>query len=294
METELDRRIRLGRKIVGDHVAYFTKHLGCFPGDFKADATRVTEADLKLSHDIVAALRAAFPDDDIVSEEDLPGTEQRQGARGAVLLGARSHRRHEQLRARPPALRDFARAFLKTACRRMDSSTDNARRRLVQGGPGKGVFDGCNAAPTPVTDAPFDHNSPVSFHFPMKEPHFSVATDFSPKTESHSLFPQLRAEPDLQRARHPRWFGRSQHEDLGCRGGLRAARGGRPAHRLFRRTAVPAAPVRTGSDETRLRVPGPRGILTARSGSMARVSQPGGKQGAENVGTSERPRGYES
>lgn len=176
METALEVRIRLGRKIVNDHVAYFTAHVGRFPGDFKADKTRVTEADLKLSHDICSALRAAFPEDDIVSEEDLPGEAGRDlNARFCWVLdpidGTNNYARGHPLCA-------ISLGLLEDGMPAYGFIHDNATGRLVQGGPGKGLFSGCDAAPVPAVDAPFDRNSLVSFHFPMKEPHFSVAADF--------------------------------------------------------------------------------------------------------------------
>lgn len=176
METELDRRIRIGRKIVNDCVAYFRGHLGRFPGDFKADRTRVTEADLRLSHDIVSALREAFPEDDIVSEEDLPGPEGRDlAARFCWVLdpidGTNNYARGHPLCA-------ISLGLLENGAPAYGLIYDNARRSLIQGGPGKGLFDGCDPAPTPAADPAFDRNSLVSFHFPMKEPHWNVAEAF--------------------------------------------------------------------------------------------------------------------
>lgn len=176
METPLDRRIRLGRKIVNDHVAYFTAHVGRFPGDFKADKTRVTEADLKLSHDICAALQAAFPADDIVSEEDLPAEGGRDlKAKFCWVLdpidGTNNYARGHPLCA-------ISLGLLEDGVPAYGFIHDNATGRLVQGGPGRGLFAGCDAAPVPAVDAPFDRNSLVSFHFPMKDRHLEVANDF--------------------------------------------------------------------------------------------------------------------
>ncbi len=176
METALDRRIRLGRKIVSDHVAYFEENLGRFPGDFKADKTRVTEADLRLSHDIVGALRAAFPEDDIVSEEDLPvGGDRPLESRFCWVLdpidGTNNYARGHPLCA-------ISLGLLEDGVPAYGFIHDNASGKLIQGGPGRGLFSGCDAAPVPALDAPFDSHSLVSFHFPMKEPHFAVAAAF--------------------------------------------------------------------------------------------------------------------
>ncbi len=176
METELDRRIRLGRKIVNDHVAYFTAHLGRFPGEFKADKTRVTEADLKLSADITAAIHAAFPGDDILSEEELPvGGPRPLRARFCWVLdpidGTNNYARGHPLCA-------ISLALLEDGAPAYGFIHDHARGRLVQGGPGRGLFDGCTAMPTPAPDTPFDRHALVSFHFPMRAPHLAVATDF--------------------------------------------------------------------------------------------------------------------
>jgi myo-inositol-1(or 4)-monophosphatase len=173
METDLDHRIRIGRKIVNDHVAYFEKHVGLFPGEFKADKTRVTEADLRLNAEITGALALAFPQDDIVSEEALPANgPQPLRARFCWVLdpidGTNNYARGYPLCA-------ISLALLEDGVPVYGFIHDHARGRLVQGGPGRGLFDGCVAAPTPARDTEFDRNSLVSFHFPMPEPHLGVA-----------------------------------------------------------------------------------------------------------------------
>ena len=175
METELDRRIRLGRKIVNDHVAYFSAHIGKFPGESKADKTRVTEADLRLSADITGALRAAFPEDDILSEEALPESGDRPlNAEFCWVLdpidGTNNYARGHPLCA-------ISLALLRDGTPVYGFIHDNARARLIQGGPGKGLFDGCTAVPVPVADAPFDRHALVSFHFPQPEPHLAVSVE---------------------------------------------------------------------------------------------------------------------
>lgn len=176
METDLDRRIRIGRQIVLDHVDYFAANLGRFPGDFKADKTRVTEADLRLSRDIVAALHAAFPEDDIVSEEDLPaGGDRELAARFCWVLdpidGTNNYARGLPLCA-------ISLGLLENGAPAYGFIHDNASGKMIQGGPGRGLLDGDVAVPTPDAQAAFDRNSLVSFHFPMKAPHFAVAADF--------------------------------------------------------------------------------------------------------------------
>lgn len=176
MDTELDRRIRVGRTVVTDHIAYFAAHLGRFPGEFKADKTRVTEADLKLSADISAALRLAFPEDDILSEEELPeGADRPLDARFCWVLdpidGTNNYALGHPLCA-------ISLALLENGSPVYGFIHDNARGRLVAGGPGRGLHDGDVTMSGPAADASFDRNSLVSFHFPMREPHLGVANDF--------------------------------------------------------------------------------------------------------------------
>lgn len=176
METDIDRRIRAGRQIILDHVAYFTAHLGRFPGDFKADKTRVTEADLRLSRDIVAALHAAFPEDDIVSEEDLPsGDDRALGARFCWVLDPIDGT-NNYARGLPQCA--ISLGLLENGSPAYGLIHDNTTGRLLQGGPGRGLFSGDEPVPRPDPQAPFDRNALVSFHFPMKGRHFAVASDF--------------------------------------------------------------------------------------------------------------------
>jgi len=69
----------------------------------------VTTADLAISEAILGELKAQFPDDQGFSEESTVAA-QPVAATARFLLGARSDRRHEQLRCGNPVLRDLPRA----------------------------------------------------------------------------------------------------------------------------------------------------------------------------------------
>lgn len=175
MDPELARRIRAGRDIVAAHVAYFAANLGRFPGELKADKTRVTEADLRLSADISAALLAAFPADDLLSEEALPeGADRPLRAEFCWVLdpvdGTNNYARGHPLCA-------ISLGLLRNGVPAYGFIHDNARNRLVEGGPGAGLLDGGVPAPTPAPDAPFDRHAIVSFHFPQPETTLAVSLD---------------------------------------------------------------------------------------------------------------------
>jgi myo-inositol-1(or 4)-monophosphatase len=79
MPAEQEKRIAKAGRAVSENIDYFTRHLGKVESRWKADKTRVTDADLALSRTIMGRLAENFPDDDIFSEEALPSAEE--GAR---------------------------------------------------------------------------------------------------------------------------------------------------------------------------------------------------------------------
>lgn len=65
-------RIDAGRAAVLGQVAFFREQFGAVASEWKADATRVTAADLAISEALFAALRRDFAEDDYCSEEASP------------------------------------------------------------------------------------------------------------------------------------------------------------------------------------------------------------------------------
>ncbi|MDR1497534.1 MAG: inositol monophosphatase [Puniceicoccales bacterium] len=75
MPAEQEKRIAKAGQAVSGNIAYFARHLGKVESRWKADKTRVTNADIAVSDAITGWLAENFPNDDVVSEEVLPSAE---------------------------------------------------------------------------------------------------------------------------------------------------------------------------------------------------------------------------
>lgn len=76
-DTKLAYRLTTAQALLAEAIPYFEKYLGRVESQWKADATRVTEADLYLSRLFAEGLRKAFPEDDFCSEESDPAEDGR-------------------------------------------------------------------------------------------------------------------------------------------------------------------------------------------------------------------------
>ena len=66
---EIRHRINAGRVAIKDQILFFRRHFGQVSSDWKADASRVTFADIAISENLFASLNKDFLDDDYCSEE---------------------------------------------------------------------------------------------------------------------------------------------------------------------------------------------------------------------------------
>ncbi len=62
-------RLSLGRRLLDAQIPFFREHFGQVDSQWKADRSRVTEVDLKISREILSALALDFPQDLALSEE---------------------------------------------------------------------------------------------------------------------------------------------------------------------------------------------------------------------------------
>lgn len=173
MPVAKEKRILAATPIVLRQVAYFAAMLGCVESRWKSDATRVTEADLTLSKEIIQALRAAFPEDDCVSEEDLPKENSRVlAARFCWVLdpidGTNNY-------ARGVPLCGISLGLLEDGLPVYGWIYDHLGRRLLEGGPGVGIKSDGQPVALGGADS-FDNKSLVTFHFPMPEEHLRKVT----------------------------------------------------------------------------------------------------------------------
>lgn len=69
LEMAIRHRINAGRVAIKDQIAFFRRHFGQVSSDWKADASRVTFADIAISENLFATLKKDFSNDDFCSEE---------------------------------------------------------------------------------------------------------------------------------------------------------------------------------------------------------------------------------
>lgn len=69
MHEALNERIELAIGAVKEQIEYFASHFGKVASDWKSDGSRVTEADIHLSHVFADIIGERFPDDQFFSEE---------------------------------------------------------------------------------------------------------------------------------------------------------------------------------------------------------------------------------
>ena len=60
LDLELRHRINAGRVAIKDQIVFFRRHFGQVSSDWKADATRVTFADIAISENLFASLKKIF------------------------------------------------------------------------------------------------------------------------------------------------------------------------------------------------------------------------------------------
>ena len=69
LETEIRHRINAGRVAIKGQIVFFRRHFGQVSSDWKADASRVTFADIAISENLFSSLNEDFAKDDFCSEE---------------------------------------------------------------------------------------------------------------------------------------------------------------------------------------------------------------------------------
>lgn len=141
MHQHSRHRINAGRTAVKSQIEFFHAQLGQVRSEWKADDTRVTFADFAISEKIFAELRKSFPQDEFFSEESNPLDEVTAlESRYAWLLDPIDGTNNYVLGM---PLCGISLALLKDGVPVYGIIYDGMRRRLLQGGPETGVYDGC-------------------------------------------------------------------------------------------------------------------------------------------------------
>ncbi|MDR0535307.1 MAG: inositol monophosphatase family protein [Puniceicoccales bacterium] len=167
MPNEQANRIARAGCVVRQAVDYFAENLGKVESRWKADKTRVTDADVALSRATTAALAKAFPGDDLVSEEELPekGSPPRPLDRRFCWVLDPIDGTNNYAAGLPMC--GILLALLDGGFPVYGWTYDHLLRRLVEGGPGRGLFvDGVAVPPPPQPDT-LDSNAFVTMHFPL-------------------------------------------------------------------------------------------------------------------------------
>lgn len=154
-------RREAGRAAVLAQVEFLHQQHGRVRSEWKADGSRVTAADRAISAGILGALAAAFPGDDLCTEESEESGERELRARFAWVLDPIDGTNNFALGLPHCAI---ALALLEEGVPVHGWVYDASRRRLMEGGPGHGVRDGGESAS--AATGPFTPQSLVAVHTP--------------------------------------------------------------------------------------------------------------------------------
>ncbi|HVU24378.1 MAG TPA: inositol monophosphatase [Opitutus sp.] len=159
---ELAARIETAKRAVLAQTELLHREFGRTRFEWKADGTRVTPVDLAISANIARALGAEFPGDQFFSEELAHGT-------GPLAVTSRFAWVLDPIDGTNNYVMGIAHCAISLALLEHGRPVfgvvyDLARRKLIHGGPGLGLFDGDQ--PARVSDARPDANMLVGFHSP--------------------------------------------------------------------------------------------------------------------------------
>jgi len=170
---ELLARIDAGKHAVLAQTAFMHREFGHVKSEWKYDGTRVTAADIAISENIFKLLGASFPTDHFFSEE-LAETDEPTPLtqRFAWVLDPIDGTNNYATGIPYCAI---SLALLENGVPVYGVVYDMARRVLIHGGPGFGVWDGDHEAR--VKPAPPDAQSMLGFHSPFDKAysHHAVA-----------------------------------------------------------------------------------------------------------------------
>src|SRR4051812_27558115 len=175
-EAAILSRIEAAKRAVLAQTDLLHREFGRAESNWKSDGTRVTAVDIAISEGIVAELTAQFADDDFFSEElthaDAPLPLKK---RFAWILDPIDGTNNYALGIAHCAI---SLGLFENGQPIYGLVYDLARRRLIFGGPGYGLFDGDQAVT--VRPEPPDAQTLLGFHSPYDKkfsPHASVLVE---------------------------------------------------------------------------------------------------------------------
>jgi myo-inositol-1(or 4)-monophosphatase len=167
MPAEQEKRIAAVGRVLSEQAAYFTQHLGKVESRWKADNSRVTEADLTLSRNILGTLHSLFPEDDLVSEEDLPSAADGPRALTKRFCWVLDPIDGTNNYALGLSLCGILLALLEDGVPIYGWIYDHSEKRLLEGGPGRGLRVNGGRVKPPPPPATFDGHAMVTLHLPQ-------------------------------------------------------------------------------------------------------------------------------
>lgn len=163
--SEIDRRIAAAQQAVMAETARLHAEFGRARAELKYDGTRVTAVDIAISESIQRAITAQFPEDQFFSEE-LAVTDQPIPVTAPYcwvldpIDGTNNY-------ANGIPYVSISLALLHDGVPIYGVIYDMARRVLMHGGPGRGLWDDGRAAR--VSAEPPHSNSLIGFHSPVEK-----------------------------------------------------------------------------------------------------------------------------
>ncbi|MCD8283292.1 MAG: inositol monophosphatase [Opitutae bacterium] len=160
-----EQRIAAAREVVRGKIEYFKQNFSRVESHWKADKTRVTDADMTLSRTITAEILQKFPGDDFCSEEELPpaGTTKKFDAEFAWVLDPIDGTNNF---ARGIPLCAISLALLRRGMPVYGIIYDHAQNSILEGGESVPLTKNGIVVEVPP-ELPFDANSLISLHFPL-------------------------------------------------------------------------------------------------------------------------------
>jgi myo-inositol-1(or 4)-monophosphatase len=165
--SEVEKRIAAAKQAVMAETGLMHREFGRARSEIKHDGTRVTAIDIRISENIQAAITRAFPGDQFFSEELAPtDIATPVVSRFCWVLdpidGTNNY-------ANGIIYCAISLALLERGVPIYGVIYDMARKTLIHGGPGRGVWDGDRPAQV-RPEAPHDHTL-VGFHSPVDKTH---------------------------------------------------------------------------------------------------------------------------
>ena len=170
--AELPARIEAAKRAVLAQTELLHREFGRATSQWKADGTRVTPVDIAISEGIMRDIGTQFPDDDFFSEELIQGD-------GPIPVTKQFAWVLDPIDGTNNYAMGIAHCAISLGLFEGGQPVygvvyDLARRTLIHGGPGLGLFDG--ERPAQVQPGPPDRQMLVGFHSPYDQTFAAHAT----------------------------------------------------------------------------------------------------------------------